>query len=192
MTRLETSDLLGPIRVGLRSKLVVCMLVILSGYFYHYGGDPIVRLVSICVMFTTAEMMTYFWSNFIGKNLIEVLLEKKSLISWVDMPDFMMLANKIGVKLNKRRPFGLRKGYNNAYAKPNGQLVFGEILLQRLDREERLSLAAHELTHLRHGHHMKMMIPLLVTIPIILNAAESGNNKAYGLCSSLYYWLHIC
>jgi len=84
-----------------------------------------------------------------------------------------------GVKLHSKKPFGIQKNLDNAYANfITRQIVFGDRLIKRLPEDELLALFGHELTHLKEGHNVKLaiwasVIPMLVPIPLLFTLAPS-------------------
>jgi Zn-dependent protease with chaperone function len=103
-------------------------------------------------------------------------LFKKGTISWQEIPvftKFAEMANGQGVKLNKAKPFGIRKNYNNAYANPvTGQIVIGDRLLQ-LEEGPLTALIGHEITHIKRKHNIRMLFwtiltSTMVTLPLMI------------------------
>jgi len=70
-------------------------------------------------------------------------------------PEFMLLAQDMGVKLDKKRPTGIAPNWVNAAATPNNRIIIGKPLLDNLDNLALRGLFAHELTHLKKKHHLK-------------------------------------
>jgi len=96
---------------------------------------------------------------------------KKGSISWQEIPvfaKFRALAETEGIKLNKNKPFGVRRNFNNAYANPlTMQIVVGDKLLKKLDDGSLTALIGHEFTHIKRQHHIKMFFCLMV-VPVVL------------------------
>lgn len=172
---MSIKQMLRAIRVGIRSRLFVCVLVVVAGYCFSFSHDPSVRLASIIGIIVTSETMIMLW----GTAFIEMLIRpfaKKGSISWQEIPvftKFRALAEAEGIKLHKTKPFGLRKDFNNAYANSlTRQIVVGDKLLQRLDDGAITALIGHEITHLKRHHHIKMLlwtvvVPVLLTLPLM-------------------------
>jgi len=170
---LQITGLLKPIKAGLRSKLFICGVALITGWSYWYIGIPIIKLIALLVFFVAVEIMVWQWGNFFSKTLIEtmrVTIRRKD-ISWNSpyiTKDFYKLAEQIGVKLNEKRPFGVIKGLKNAYSNHlTNQIYFGENLLEVLDNEEQLALAAHELTHIKHNHWFRLSLFSMITCAFI-------------------------
>lgn len=167
---MSISGLIKSIKVGLRSRLFVCLVTIISGYLYcyldKYVTNPIFELASILVFLLAALVMVFLLSNYFFSNMIEnikLLSNLKREISWVNIPEFTKLAEQMRVKLHKDRPFGMKKGANNAYTNCfTNQIIFGEKLISRLYNKEGLALACHELTHLKENHFIKAFYSLLI------------------------------
>lgn len=145
-----------PVKLGLRSKLIICGVTLLAGYCYWYIGSPILKLVAILVFVVSAEVMVWQWVSLVRRNIVNTLkmtFAGRKAVSWVEISEFRELAKQMGVRLHRKRPFGVKKGLNSAYANHlTKQIVFGEDLLQRLGMKECLALVAHELTHLKQNH----------------------------------------
>lgn len=156
--------LLKPIKTGIRSKLFICGVVLIAGWSYWYISTPLIKLLAIFLFIVTIEIMLWQWINFFGDTIIQNMkfTFKKSDVSWNSRyitPQYSKLAERIGVKLNKKRPFGVIKGLNNAYSNSlKNQVMLGEDLLKNLDKKQRLALVAHELTHLKQNHGSRFTI----------------------------------
>lgn len=75
------------------------------------------------------------------------------------------LASKVGVKVQQVFIMpAARTQMANAFAARNGIVMFTDYLLQRLDKREVDAIAAHELTHLRHKHPVKLQMVLMAII----------------------------
>jgi len=158
---MKIAEVLKPISIGLRSKLFVCAVTICAGYAYGYLEAPIPRFVSLCIFFISAEAMVWLWGNFFGQSVLEslkMMLTTRKMVIWVDNSAFRQLAERMGIRLHKTRPFGVRRELDNAYANPiTRQVVLGEKLLGRLTSDEALALLGHELTHIIQNHFLRMM-----------------------------------
>ena len=170
------------IKVGLRSRLLICGITLIAGYSYWYAGDPVLKLIASLVFFVSAGVMVWQFVHYFGKhivNIVKIMCMGRKAVSWVEISEFNELAKRMGVKLHRKRPFGIRKGLNNAYANClTGQIIFGEDLLQRLGSQERLALAAHELTHLKQNHWVRMfqlllIVGLIVTLSLSLTSGPA-------------------
>ncbi|MFC1987118.1 M48 family metalloprotease [Chloroflexota bacterium] len=163
--------LLKPIKAGLRSKLFICIATILAGYSYCYVDDPLFRLLSILALFVLSEAMVLLWAPFFLGNFFESLkmtFRKNKSISWVSIPTFEELANKMELKLHTKKPFGLQENMNNAYTIPlTRQIIFGNRLMQKLSDSERLALASHEFTHLKQDHSTKMVLWIMFVFLLV-------------------------
>ena len=164
------------LKVGLRSKLFIYGVTLLAGYSYWYVDSPILKLAAILVFFVSAGAMVWQCVNFFGRSMVPIIkitYAGRKAVSWVEIPEFRELARQMRVRLHRKRPFGIKKGLNNAYANYlTGQIVFGDDLLQRLGRQECLALAAHELTHLKQNHWVRMF-QLLVIVGLIVSLSLS-------------------
>jgi Zn-dependent protease with chaperone function len=173
---MSIKQMLRAIRVGVRSRLFVCVLVVAAGYCFSFSHEPFVRLASAIGILVTSEAMIMLWGNAFVEVLITPFVKKGS-ISWQQIPvftKFKALAEAEGVRLHKNKPFGLRKNFDNAYANPlTRQIVVGDKLLQRLGDGATTALVGHEITHLKRRHHIKMLlwtiaVPALLTFPLIV------------------------
>jgi len=173
---MSTEQMLHAIKIGIRSRLVVCLLVAITGYCFGLIHEPHLRLAFIIGLFISSELMIALWFPAFAKPLLQALTEKNS-VSWQQTPQFAKfkaLADSQGVKLNKKRPFGLRKDLDNAYANPfTGQIVLGELLLGRLDDASITAVVGHEITHIKRKHHIKMFLwtmiaTTLTTLPLLM------------------------
>jgi len=119
--------------------------------------------------------MIFLWGTTFAERLMTPFT-KKDVISWQEIPiltKFRALAEIEGVKLNKKKPFGVRRNFDNAYANPlTMQIVVGDKLLKRLDEGPLTALIGHEITHFKRQHPIKMVfwsltVPTLLTLPLL-------------------------
>ena len=90
------------------------------------------------------------------------------------MPEFRILAEQMGVKLHRTRPFGIKKGLDNAFARHwSRQVIFGAELLQKLNKQEKFALAAHELAHLKQIPGFSEILLLFCGVFLILYFLEA-------------------
>jgi Zn-dependent protease with chaperone function len=178
---MSIKHMLHAIRVGIRSRLFVCILVVVTGYLFTLSHDANIRLAAIIGVLVTSETMIMLW----GTSFIQMLLRpfaKKGSISWQELPvfaKFRVLVETQGLELNKNRAFGVRKDFDNAYINPlTRRIVIGDRVLKRLDDGPLTALLGHEITHIKHRHHIKMLlwtmiIPALATLPLLIVGTPS-------------------
>ena len=190
--------MLRAIKVGVRSRLFVCVLVVATGYCFCFSHEPFVRLAAGVGMLVTSEMMIMLWGSAFAEMMIMPLVKKGS-ISWQQIPvftEFGALAETEGVKLHKSKPFGLRKNFDNAYANPlTRQIVVGDKLLRRLGDGAITALVGHEITHLKRHHHIKMLLwtmglPTLLTLPT-RESRDPRNRSRYCFLRSVFYGISV-
>lgn len=181
MKRAVAEQMLAPFRAGIRSKLFLCLLVIISAYSIYFTNNPYIKLISIYSFLIASEFMMFLWGKAFANHFALNIFRRKT-ISWKELPmfsDFREIAKNLGVKLNKNRPFGIMENLDNAFTNPlTRQIIFGDKLIQRLSEGERLVLFGHELTHLKDGHNIKLMVwtlfvPSLVIFPLRFTSAPS-------------------
>ncbi len=172
---MSLKQMLRAIRVGIRSRLFICILVVAAGYSFAFSNNPYLRLVSIIGVLFASEAMIMLWGTAFAEMIMRPFAKKGS-ISWQEIPiftKFRALAEAEGVKLNKKRPIGLRKDFDNAYANPLAmQIIVGDKLLDGLDDGPLTALIGHEITHIKRQHHLKMLlwtmaVPSLLTLPLL-------------------------
>lgn len=153
--------------------VTVCSVTILSGYLYSYVGGTYLKQVSIVVLYISAGILVLLWGNPLVGNIVSAartFVVGRKTISWVEIPEFTQLAREMKVKLHKKRPFGVMQGFTGTGCYPfTRQIVFGADLLDMLGDQERLALAAHELTHLtgyRFAKHLTISCALAVLVAL--------------------------
>lgn len=150
--------------------MLVCAVVILSGYLHLYISNPFAEQLLVSAFYLSAVIMISQWGRFFFKVLILSVKARigkaKNTITWIEIPEFEELASEMKVKLNKNQPFGIMAGLDNAFSDPiRRQVIFGKGLLNRLERMERLALAAHEFTHLKDNHVVRQFfMPLALLL----------------------------
>jgi Zn-dependent protease with chaperone function len=173
------TQMMRAIKVGMRSRLLVCILV-LAAAFYFWFGYKSHHLVSGILLLVGSELMVMLWIPRFFNNLIGQYKMRKS-ITWANNPSIIQLrsiSQPFNVRLNKIKPFGILKGSDNAWANPfTRQIVVGEKTLRLLKTPEELTaLVGHELTHIGRHHHLKMAfwtfaVPITLALPFYLTHA---------------------
>lgn len=134
----------------------ICAISVFCGYIFTYGSES-ARQVPLLLMYFSSVI----WGCLSIRHLVKMLkfrltLSRKHRI-YFDFPDLEMLKNladEMKVKLNKKHPFALTEGLDNAFYDPlHGRIVLGETIINKLETAERLALAAHELTHVKKNHY---------------------------------------
>jgi Zn-dependent protease with chaperone function len=119
--------------------------------------------------------MIFLWGTSLAERLT-LPFARKNAISWQEIPiltKFKALAEIEGVQLNKKKPFGVRRNFNNTYANPlTMQIVVGDKLLKKLDEGPLTALIGHEITHFKRQHAIKtvfwsLTIPTMLTLPLL-------------------------
>lgn len=188
---MSVSNLIHSIKVGLRSKLFVCAVIIVAGYSYCYAGNPLLVFISISILFVSAEAMVLLWGPLFLGSMIEsfkIIFSTRKSILWTEHLKFKKLAEQMGVKLHRKHPFGIIEGINNAYSNNlTQQVIFGKDLLQKLGNSESLALAAHEFTHLKQNHYGKTLMWSLVIVSLVsssLSIAAPPDIILYLICAA--------
>jgi len=171
---MKIKQMLHAIKVGIRSRLFICLVVIAACYCFSFSHGLNLRLAFGMAVLITSEIMIMLWGNSFLK-LIVLPFGKRNSISWEDRPEFAIfkaLAASQDVQLNKKKPFGVRKNFNNAYANPlTRQIIIGDLLIKKLGDGHLVALMGHEMTHIKRNHHLKMMfwtflVPTLIATPL--------------------------
>lgn len=181
MSFVSKQQLIRAIRIGIRSRLLICLLTIATGYSLYVTHNPYLHGSSGVVFLLASESMIILWGSSFANSFLDSFAWRKA-ISWDEVPIFAKfsdVAREQGVKLNSNRPFGVRKDYDNAYAiLLTKQVIIGDLLLQRLSDQELLALLGHELTHIKQNHMVRtvlwtMFVPALVVLPLCFTVAPS-------------------
>lgn len=170
-------------RVFLRT-VIVCSILIVSGFFYIYLGDGVVRIISV-ILFCLFSVIMLFGLVPVVAGFCKVIgMRIGTLIKWIyikicekqtqeivvidGLDDFIKLAEQMKVKLNKKHPFKKVAMLDNIGADPNMmQIILGEILFNRLEHSERLAVIAHELAHLKMYHILVQLGSTLFALELI-------------------------
>jgi Zn-dependent protease with chaperone function len=115
------------------------------------------------------------WAYFCVRQFVSMArigFSTKKYPSSYDIPDYehiQELVDRMGVKLDKKHPFTLKLGLDNAYSDPVMRRVFlGDALLGKLETQERMALISHELAHLKGYHNIKRILPFFALyIPLV-------------------------
>lgn len=170
---------LRPIKVGLKSRWFMCLTTVVTGYLLYLPVNPYLKLFSVLGFVIGTQLTITFWGNFFLGNFLQSFAQRKH-VSWDDLAmseALKKLATEQGITLHKRRPLGIRRDFDNAFALPwTRQIIVGDALLKRLSSSELLALFGHELTHLKQNHGTKLMwyalyMPMVVTWPLTLLGA---------------------
>ena len=132
---ISVRQLLAPFRVGIRSKLFICLILIISAYSLYFTRNPHIKFASLFAFLVATELMIILWGTFFINTFLQAFSWKRT-ISWEEIPmfaKFRKIVLKKGVKLHSKKPFGIQKNLDNAYANyMTKQVIFGEILIKRL------------------------------------------------------------
>jgi Zn-dependent protease with chaperone function len=97
----------------------------------------------------------------------------RNYASSYEIPDYESMqefVERMRFKLDKKHPFVLKIGLDNAYYDHRkGRIVLGDVLAKRLETQERMALIGHELTHAKRGHLFKQIV-FLPLISFVITA----------------------
>lgn len=149
---------------------ILCLITVLSGYIYTYTNSTIGKHISIVFLCLSVAILTYFCLRQLVK-IFKIRVSKKYASSY-EIPDYenmQKLVEKMGIKLDKKHPFVIKVGLDNAYYNLwNGRIILGDVLLNRLESQERMALVSHELTHAKKNHLLKLFVFVLVALIVTL------------------------
>jgi hypothetical protein len=152
--------------MGVRlSAFVACLLVT-----YAPAGLP--KLVALLFAMVFGYLMLVY-DYVVFTKLFTTWWKLRGKVSWDASPPFLSdLAQKMRVKLNKKRPFGVTESSIGAAADVfhNRVIVSREVLV--LPAEERNAVLAHELAHFRPKQGMMLMLLIYVAL---LGASTMAN-----------------
>jgi len=95
-----------------------------------------------------------------------------------EMSEFIILANKMKVKLDDKRPFRKVECLNNVGVEPfkfKPHIILGTCLFDRLSSKEKLAVIAHELSHLKMRHVFVGAGSIVVSTMMILLSVPRGS-----------------
>jgi Zn-dependent protease with chaperone function len=155
--------------------------------------NPYLRLAARLTLLVAAEVMIITWGNFFLTNFFDSF-KKKGHISWDDTKTserLRKMAAGLGIKMNPKRPLGIRANYHNAYAIPwTKQVIVGEILLKKLSDDELSALFGHELSHIKQNHGPFLMISAMYSAMVVaasLSTLKAPNTVIYVVsCAALF------
>lgn len=166
--------LLDLVKSGVRSKLLMSAVTLSTACLFVVESSPVLKLLLILALLASSEVMILQWGDYWIEAVVARLKMAGRVVSWDEIPEFTAyreLARQMGVKLNRKRPFGVQEGLKNAYADPlTGQVVIGDQLLRGLAPEQMLAVIAHELTHLKKNHASKMLLTGLLLACLVFAA----------------------
>jgi Zn-dependent protease with chaperone function len=153
----------------------MCLGIAILAYSYSLIPNPIQRALILMCFLLLCSIMIVISSKMVVNNVYQGLLDRRK-VNWtipkVLKLEVLNLAKKMGVRLNQKKPIGIKIDYDNAYALPmTRQIVLGDKLLNTLGNEELLALFAHELTHLKEYHWLNSLLftlypALILAIPL--------------------------
>ena len=159
-------------------------MTVLSGYIYTYTDSASIKHISMIFLWLSVASWAYFClRQFV--NMARIGLSKKKYPSSYEIPDYeniQTLVDRMGVKLDKKHPFILKLGLDNAYSDPVTRRVFlGDTLLGKLEAQERMALISHELTHLKENHNLKRILPLFILYIPLVFTLRRGQDLVFGV-----------
>jgi len=158
------------LKVGFRKRLFVLFVFVMSIALLNSGLPAIGRAFSFLVLMIAAIPFSFIHvSSFVDSMIRNVQLQRRAQV----MPfpeDFSSLAKDMGVKVSN---FKIIPGLDNAGASLQGEVFFGTKLLEKMDRDQLMCIAAHEFAHIKERHGL--LTAILVSIPLlIVNICWSG------------------
>jgi Zn-dependent protease with chaperone function len=143
----------------------LCLITVLSGYFYTYTNSVISKQVSIIFLSLSVAVWVYFCIRQLAR-MIRIRILMKKYNSSYEIPDYeemQKMVKEMRVKLDKKHPFVVKIGLDNAYYDPmGGRIGLGDVLLNRLVGQESMALVGHELTHIKKNHFIKQFVLLFI------------------------------
>jgi Zn-dependent protease with chaperone function len=130
-------------------------------FAFFIGG---LRLIGLQPKIATALMLSaYFMFYVLVRWMIRLGNNIPQAISTGELRDSVFaLAKKAGVKLEQVLIIPAeRMQVANAFASKNSRVMFTDYLVQRMNKRELDAIAAHEVTHLQHGHPQKLGMMLI-------------------------------
>ena len=166
------------IAIGVVGKVITCLLTFLSGLIFLYTDSALIKFLSISIFALTAEFMIILWVAYYTEGLInsvDYIINKNNKIEWRINPELVDLAKRMNVRLHKSKPFGMAKGLDNACANlMTKQVVFGDKLLEKLNKNEGLAVAAHEFTHIIRRVSRSIISLWLISFMVIFLSLVNG------------------
>jgi len=158
--------------VGLRARVGFRIAAVVSCYGVAYApGIPLRVAALFAAMVFGYVMFLSDYGVFTRPLLLRWRLRGK--VSWAEPPDFLVrLANEMGVKLNKKRPFGVTVVPVGAVANMSTRRLVVSRDVLALPPAERDSVLAHELAHLRPNQARLLLLALYAAM---LVPATIGN-----------------
>lgn len=166
------------LRMGVRvSAFVACLLVV-----YAPAGLP--KLVAMLLAVILGYIMFVYDYGIFAQPFV-TWWKLRGKVTWEPPPSYLSdLAEKMHVKLNKKRPFGVTDLPIGAAANMSYSRIIVERNVLVFPEGERNAVLAHELAHLRPKQVMTLMLlmyfvmlgvtPLVDTNPIIMSIAASA------------------
>lgn len=144
---------------------ILCLITVLSGYVYTYINSTVGKHISTIFLYLSAAIWVYLCLRQLIRMIKIRVLTKRyaSTYKISDYEEMQKIVQEMKVKLNKKHPFVVKMGLDNASYDPlMGRIVLGDVLLKKLKGQERMALVSHELTHVKKNHLGKQFAPLLV------------------------------
>jgi Zn-dependent protease with chaperone function len=169
---------------------VLCLITVSSGYVGTCTNSTIGKLIAIVLLCLSVVIWAYFCLRQIVA-MLKMRVSRKYPSSY-ELPDYesmQKLVGKMRVKLDKKHPFVLKLGLDNAYYDHwKDRIVLGEVLVQRLESQERMALVGHELTHVKKGHLVKeiLILPFIAIVITILLLHRDPDSVFCAVCIALF------
>ena len=173
---------------------ILCLVVILTGFLYIYLSNNIGCAISFVLFCISSAITLFVLLKMTYKFLKMIRMRMNSLIHWISkktcrkgeeeipiiegLDDFIQLAKKMNVKLNKKNPFKKVRNLDNIGADLfERRIILGDKLFDRLNHAERLAVVAHELAHFKMVHagvQLASMLLLWVLMVLFLPQAPES------------------
>lgn len=160
------------VAAGLKERMAVRLVTFVSCFFVAHA--PTVLLAIIAMFFALFFGYLMFLRDYGAFTEPFIFWRRlRGRVTWKAPPDFLKdLADKMNVKLNKKRCFGVTDAPIGAVA----YIFSSRIIISRdvlaLSKAERNAVVAHELAHLRPNQSIGLLILLYF---VMLGATTLGN-----------------
>ena len=144
---------------------ILCLITALSGYAYTSTSSTAGKHVSIVFLYLSAAIGAYFCLRQLVR-MTRIRFFMKKYASSYEIPSYeemQKMVKETRVKLDKKHPFVLIMGLDNAYYDPlMGRIALGDVLLNRLEGQEGMALVSHELTHVKKKLFAKQIFLIFI------------------------------
>lgn len=170
------NEMILGIKADFKQKIISLVSVFCSASLFRLCliyNQPLLALVFILIFSATSGLaMSFVFTSYLEN--VWMIISHFWKVAWLSNPPIELVELSKDMGISSDIKVGLREGIGTAYAnKLDKSMVFDSNMFLELNRDELLSIAAHEMHHLRSGISTKYIIYAVIA-PMFAGISLTG------------------